>query len=342
MYAETQQTGRMSARARPDGLDELVVRYGVPLLILDPNAARERYRELQAAFPFLRLHYDASALAHPTVISAIAECDGYFEVSEEGALAALQASHVDPARAMHTHPVKHPQDLLAAYNAGVRIFVVDSQPEVEKFIGYPDDVRIVLRVRFPSAHQLQVPAVVHGVTIDEAPGVVRFASSLGVRIHGFSLLLSGDRRGAQPYAAAISRTLGLMVELEETLRYRFDVLDLGPDFPTADHSTAVERAEIARAVRTLLLPLANRLTILAEPGRSVAARCLTLVTNTVQVGVEPHVASESIDAGASLVVADSRHEETASLFTMLADTRHRIFHPAHPEKRAAQTRAAAG
>ncbi len=340
MYAEARRTGRSGAHTRTDTdeLDDLAARYGTPLLVLDPNRARVRYRELQAAFPFVRFHYDASALAHPAVIAAIAECGGFFEVSEEGALAAVLASRVDPVRVVHTHPVKHPQDLLAAYNSGVRLFVVDSQTEVEKFIGYPDDVELILRLRFPDPHESRIPAIVRGVAIDDAAGAVRFAHSLGVRIDGFSLYL-GSRRGAQPYAAAIARTLGLMVELENALGRRFDILDLGSDFPAAAHGSAVELAEIVRAVRTMLLPMKDRLTFLAEPGRLVASRCLTLVTESSRTSVDSAQASESIDAGAGLVVVDSRSDESGSFFRVLADTRHRIF---HSERRPFQTRAAAG
>ena len=344
MYAEARRTGRSGAHSRTDidRLDGLVARYGAPLLVLDPNKARMRYRELQATFPFVRFHYDASALAHPAVISAIAGCGGYFEVSEEGALAAVLGSKVDPVRVVHTHPVKHPQDLLAAYNAGVRLFVVDSQPEVEKFIGYPDDIAVILRLRFPDAREARVPAIVRGVAIDEAASAVRFAHSLGVKIDGFSLYL-GRRRGAQPYAAAIARTLGLMVELENALGCRFDVLDLGSDFPTAAHGSAVELAEVARAVRTMLLPLADRLTLLAEPGRLVASRCLTLVTESSRAAVDPVEASESIDAGATLVVVDGQQDESGPFFRILADTRHRIFHTGrHSGRQSIQTRAAAG
>ena len=340
MYAEARRTGRSGAHIRTDidEVENLVARYGTPLLVLDPNRARIRYRELQAAFPSVRFHYDASVLAHPAVITAIAECGGFFEVSEEGALAAVLASEVDPVRVVHTHPVKHPQDLLAAYNAGVRRFVVDSQTEVEKFIGYPADLELILRVRFPDAHDSPVPAMVRGVPIDEAASAVRFARSLGVRIDGFSLYL-GRRRGAQPYAAAIARILGLMVELENALGCRFDVLDLGSDFPTATHGSAVELAEVARAVRTMLLPLAHRLTLLAEPGRLVASRCLTLVTERSRSSVDPVEASESIDAGASLVVVDSRAEEPGTFFRILTDTRHRIF---RSDRHSLQARAAAG
>ncbi|WP_345761861.1 hypothetical protein [Diaminobutyricibacter sp. McL0608] len=340
MYAEARRTSRSGAHTPTefDRMDELAGRFGTPLLVLDPNRARIRYRELQAAFPFVRFHYDASALAHPAVITAIAECDGFFEVSEEGALAAVLASGVDPVRVVHTHPVKHPQDLLAAYNAGVRMFVVDSQTELEKFVGYPDDVALILRVRFPDARERRVPTIVHGIAIDEAASAVRFADSLGVRVDGFSLHLGGHR-GAQPYAAAIARALGLMVELENALARRFDILDLGSDFPAAAHGSAVELAEVARAVRTLLLPMKDRLTVLAEPGRLVASRCLTLVTDTSHSTVDSAEASESIDAGASLVVVDGRRDESGAFFRVLTDTRHRIFHSG---RQSLETRAAAG
>jgi ornithine decarboxylase len=57
---------------------------------------------------------------------------------------------VDPARCIHTHPIKRDIDIRNGLHLGVKIFVADNPDEVRKFEAYRDQAELLLRVSFRS------------------------------------------------------------------------------------------------------------------------------------------------------------------------------------------------
>jgi len=119
----------------------------LPVVVIDLERARRRYRALRDDFPWVDVHYDVSALAHPALLSAIAEADGGFEVTHDQALPALLLAGSAGRHVLHATPVAHPHEARAAYDAGVRRFVVDGARALEVFAGAPGDLRVVLKLQ---------------------------------------------------------------------------------------------------------------------------------------------------------------------------------------------------
>lgn len=316
------------APVEPDFAD-LVARHGLPLVVLDIARAARQYRSLCESFPTVDVHYDVSALAHPALIEAIAADDGFFEVSHDSALAALTAAHADQTRVLHATPVTHPHEVLAAYNAGVRRFVVDGPSDVEKFVGYPADLRLLVRLR-PGVSPHAVHALPRGVRAEEALPLFRYAGSLGVRIAGFSLSLPADAK-ASDYIAQMARTVALMADIEAATGARFDVLDLGDAFPGHAAGRPGERAELARAIRALVAPATSRVAITASASRAVTTGCITVIGGTVERDVDPLIASDCIDDGADVAVVGCDDDERSGpffrfpFFRTVSPSRHRVL-----------------
>jgi ornithine decarboxylase len=288
-------------------LARLVERHGLPLVVLDIGRAARQYRAVREAFATVDVHYDVSALAHPALIAAIDADGGYFEVAHDGALAALTAAGADLSRALHATAVTHPHALLAAYNAGVRRFIVDGPADVEKFVGYPADLRLIVRLRPASGQRAHV--LPRGIRTEDAPRIVRFAASLGVRISGFSLNVPDDA-APQHYVAGIARTIGMMADIEAATGIRFDTLDLGDAFPGRAGRRAADRAELAKAIRAIVSPATSRVSVTASASRAVTAGCITIVAGTVDRDADPLVASDCIDQGANVAIVGA--DEPAS------------------------------
>lgn len=315
-----------------DGLDvdELVARHSLPLVVIDVSRAARQYRALRDAFPSVDVHYDVSALAHPALITAVADSGGSFVAAHDGALAALTASQTDLRRVLHATAETHPHEVLAAYNAGVRRFVVDGPADVEKFASAPHDLDLVVRLQ-PHTPPRAAHAAPRGVTARDAHRLVRDAAGIGVRIAGFSLN-AGPGATCSDYVAAIARTAGVIADVQAATGARFDVLDLGDGFPGRAARRPGERVELARAIRAIIAPGSSRVTITASAGHAVTAGCITIIGGTVERDVDPFTASECIDAGAEvaiLVDGDQPHPLLRSpFFRAVAQSGHRILRSA--------------
>jgi|GEM_PF-716789 len=308
-------------------IEDLVARHSLPLVVIDVARAARQYRALREAFPSVEVHYDVSALAHPALIAAIAESGGSFVAAHDGALAALTASQTDLRRVLHATAATHPHEVLAAYNAGVRRFVVDGPADVEKFASAPHDLDLVVRLQ-PHTPPQAAHVAPRGVPARDAHRIVRDAAALGVRVAGFSL---STRQGAacQDYVAAIARTAAVMADVRAATGARLDVIDLGDGFPGRAARRPGERAELARAIRAIVAPGSSRVAITASAGHAVTAGCITIIGGTVEHDVDPFTASECIDAGAEvaiLVEGDQPHPLLRfPFFRAVATGGHRIL-----------------
>lgn len=288
---------RTAAEAVAAGLDDL------PLVVLDLDRARRRYTALREAFPWVDVLYDVSALAHPRLLAALADADGGFAVTHDQALPALLAAGVGGRRILHATPVAHPHESRAAYDAGVRHFVVDGSRAVEGFAGAPGDLRVLLRLR-PRLAPRPAHRALCGMTPEEAVSAAVAARGLGVRISGLSLTLPEDGSPAE-YVAEIVRSVGVAADIEAAAGVRPRILDLGCGFPGRSGDRPAERAELARAIRGIVAPATSGVTVTAAAGHAVTAGCVAVVTDQARSDVDLATAGELIDAGAEVVVIDT-------------------------------------
>ena len=255
--------------------------HGTPVLLLDPETVRRQFRRLTAALPFVGFHYAVKALSHEAVIEALADEGCGFDVATGEELALLDG--IDRTRIIHTHPIKKASEITEALAAGVRTFVVDNEVELDKFIGAPEDVRLLVRLAYRSPNAKSDLSTKFGVGPFEAAHLVERALEQGIRIGGFSFHVGSQLDDPARFAVAIRETLALMDHLEATLDVRFETLDIGGGFPVAYDSAVTPLEDLAAMIRPLLETRADRLSIIAEPGRVLVAEAMTLVTSVVGI-----------------------------------------------------------
>ena len=97
---------------------------------------REQYRKLHKALPGVDLHYALKPLPHPAVVQTIVDLGGWLDLATTGETQLVTQLGIDPARCIHTHPIKRDIDIRNALHLGVKIFVADNPDEVRKFDPY--------------------------------------------------------------------------------------------------------------------------------------------------------------------------------------------------------------
>lgn len=287
----------LRAWARNVDLPELIRHHGTPLLVLQPERAAARYRALRSALPFVRFHYAVKALDHCAVLRAVHRAGGFFEVASRSELDSVQAVGSDLRACLYTHPIKRTSDIDDAYRRGVRTFVVDNARELEKFIGRPDDIQLLLRLSFRNPEAKVDLSAKFGAEPADAVDLVAYAIENGVRVNGLSFHVGSQTNSARPYRAAIGRCLRLIDQIRLRLHHELEILDIGGGFPVPYRDGVSNADDIIETIRTLLTPHAHRLTVLAEPGRYVVASCMTLITTVIGAGTRQAVPWYYLDDG---------------------------------------------
>lgn len=265
--------------ARAD-IEALVARHGSPLLLVDCDVVRERYRRLTAALPGVDMHYALKPLPDAAVVATLRDIGGYFDLASSGEVDLVRAAGVDPERCIHTHPIKRDGDIRDAMRFGVRIFVADNPDELGKFVRHRRRVRVLLRVAFRAADAVCDLSRKFGCSPEAVPELLALARRLGVEVVGLSFHVGSQTPTPAMHVRAIEACGALIREAREA-GHALSVLDIGGGFPADYLEPAMPIEEFAGPIRAALAALPPGLRLIAEPGRYIASpagTCVATVT----------------------------------------------------------------
>lgn len=309
-------------RVRSDRWAAMVKTHGTPLLVLEPHLVARRFRQLQEALPDFGLHYAVKALPHPIVLSTIAICGGGFEVATRGEIDLLGRLGLPIHRCIHTNPIKKPADIDHAYAAGIRTFVVENACEAQKFAGRPDDIELLVRLAFRNPAAKSDLSAKFGAALPDAELLVKHVLAAGVGFAGFSFHVGSQSPSSEPFRVALQHTLDLVAHLRDALGVPTRVLDIGGGFPVGYREQEPPIGAVAAIVDDVLGSARDDFTLLAEPGRFLAADAMTLLTSVVGSAVRDgqmwHYLDDGLYGSYSNVMAEDVHPPILALRELVA------------------------
>jgi ornithine decarboxylase len=255
---------------QPEQIRRLVREFGSPLLIVDCARVRAQYRKLQQALPGVALHYALKPLPHPAVVTAVIEEGGSLDLATTGEIELVRGLGVEPARCIHTHPIKRERDIRNALDFGIRTFVADNPDEIRKFKRHAEQVALLLRVSFRSPGAVCDLSRKFGCDPEDAPGLARLAASLGIDVQGFSFHVGSQATDALKQVEAIEACAGLLARCRRERLGTLDTLDIGGGFPIGYQQRALDIRRFCMPIRAALAKLPKRVRVVAEPGRFIA------------------------------------------------------------------------
>jgi ornithine decarboxylase len=255
---------------QPEEVRRLVATYGSPLLIVDCERVREQYKRLARALPGVDLHYALKPLPHPAVVRAVARLGGFLDLATTGEVQLITRLGLDPARCIHTHPIKRDKDIRNALAAGVRMFVADNPDEVRKFRAYRKQAELLLRVSFRAPGAVSDLSRKFGCDPEGALELARLAVKLGITVRGFSFHVGSQAPVPLKHVEAIEACGALIRAARKEKLGRFDVLDIGGGFPIDYTQRVPDIGRFCAPIRKALQALPKNLRVIAEPGRYIA------------------------------------------------------------------------
>jgi ornithine decarboxylase len=231
---------------------------------------REQYRKLQKALPGVDLHYALKPLPHPAVVETIVELGGWLDLATTGETQLITRLGIDPARCIHTHPIKRDIDIRNALHMGVKIFVADNPDEVRKFEAYRDKCELLLRVSFRSPGAVCDLSRKFGCDPEDLIELARLARKLGIPVRGLSFHVGSQAATPSKHVEAIEVCTRLMAQARREKLGLFDTLDIGGGYPIEYGQEVVEIGRFCAPIRAALAKLPARVRVIAEPGRYIS------------------------------------------------------------------------
>ncbi len=253
----------------PAEIRRLVGEFGSPLLIIDCQRVREQYRKLHRALPGVDLHYALKPLPHPSVVRTVVELGGWLDLATTGETQLVTQLGVDPARCIHTHPIKRDIDIRNSLHLGVKIFVADNPDEVRKFEAYRDQAELLLRVSFRSPGAVVDLSRKFGCDPEDLLELARLARKLGIPVRGLSFHVGSQAADPSKHVEAIQVCAKLMATARREKLGAFDTLDIGGGYPIDYGQKVADIGRFCAPIRAALAKLPARIRVIAEPGRYI-------------------------------------------------------------------------
>ncbi len=274
-------TVRKSASRHARPYRELVKAHGSPLLVLDTVAVRAQYRELQRALPGVALFYAVKSLPFPGILQCLADMGSGFELASSGEVRLMQELKIPARRTIHTHPIKHDDDIRTALRYGCTTFVVDNTDELLKFRPYRPRVGLLVRLRFRSPAAAVDLSRKFGCGVAEAGELLSLAARLGIHVKGLSFHVGSQCRDAHRQAAAIDACHTLIRQHHTTGAAPISILDIGGGFPIAYDGAEIDINAYCAPIRDARARLPAHVKVVAEPGRFVSGPAMTSITTVI-------------------------------------------------------------
>lgn len=257
---------------------QLVEEHGSPLMVLDCEALRRRYRELCTALPNVRMYYAIKSLSALPVLETLQAEGAAFDVATTGELKLLEQIGADPAATIHTHPIKRDRDIRDALAFGCTTFVADNIDELRKFIPYREQANILLRVSFRSKDATIDLSRKFGCSPERVPELLEQAAELGLSVIGLSFHVGSQSITAAAHAEAIDVCRPFFENPAETGAGQLSILDIGGGLPVDYNRHDLDLVEFCEPIRDALAAYPAQVSFIAEPGRVLSAPCMISIS----------------------------------------------------------------
>nr|WP_299245669.1 diaminopimelate decarboxylase [uncultured Halomonas sp.] len=300
-------------------MTSIAERFGTPCYVYSRATLERHYRAYSEALgdhPHL-ICYAVKANSNLAVLNVLARLGAGFDIVSLGELERVLAAGGDPAKVVFSGVAKQANEMARALDVGIKCFNVESLPELERLNDVAASLgkvaAVSLRVN-PDVDARTHPYIStglkankFGIPVDQALDVyARAAAMENVRAVGIDCHIGSQLTELSPFLDALDRLLVLLDRLGEQ-GIVIEHLDLGGGLgvPYRDEQPP-QPFDYARA---LLERLEGRdLTLLFEPGRSIAANAGILLTRVEYLKPGETKNFAIIDAGMNDLIRPSLYQ----------------------------------
>ena len=280
-------------------VSEIAEQHGTPCFVYSRATLERHYRAYEKALSSLpnMICYAVKANSNLAVLNVLARMGAGFDIVSGGELSRVLKAGGDPARIIFSGLGKTVAEMQQALQAGIHCFNVESEAELARL----NQVAIELGMTAAISVRVNpdVDAGTHpyistglkenkfGISVDRALEVYRTAAQMeGISVTGIDCHIGSQLTTVEPFLDAIDRLLAMVDRLknEGINLSHFDMGGgLGVSYGTEKPPLP---AELIAAVKDRFID--RGLTLMVEPGRSIAANAGIFVTRVEYIKNTEH------------------------------------------------------
>ncbi|POP52196.1 diaminopimelate decarboxylase [Zhongshania marina] len=317
--------GELHAESVP--LSKIAAEFGSPCYVYSRAYLEQRFSEYTEALAGQDhlVCYAVKANSNIAVLNVLARLGAGFDIVSVGELERVLAAGGKPERIVFSGVGKTAAEMQRALEVGIHCFNVESEAELERLNG----VAAAMNVTAPVSVRVNpdVDAKTHpyistglrdnkfGIDIERAPEVYRRAASLpNLQVKGVDCHIGSQLIDTSPFLDALDRVLAL-VDVLAGMGITISHLDLGGGLGVRYRDeTAPVTGDYIRAIREKLGD--RKVTLMFEPGRSIAANAGVLLTRVEYLKLNEHKNFAIIDAAMNDMIRPSLYSAWMDLLAV--------------------------
>jgi len=257
-----------------------------PFLVVKLSVVKEKYEELTRNFPYSKIHYAVKANPSNEVLALLRDLGSNFDVASVYELRKLLALGISPDRISFGNTIKKAKDIREHYEAGVRLFVSDSEADLRNIAKAAPGSKIFVRILTEGVDTADWPlSRKFGCQSDMACDLIVLANKLGLEPYGISFHVGSQQRDIATWDAAIAKVRYIFSWLEEEEGIKLKMINMGGGFP-ANYTSRTNDIEVyaSEIKRYLEEDFGDDIPeIIIEPGRSLVADAGVIVSEVVLI-----------------------------------------------------------
>ncbi len=287
--------------------EKLAGEFGTPLYVYSRGTLLDHYRKLSHAFAEFDplICYSVKANSNLSVLRTLREAGCGFDIVSGGELFRALRAGADPGKISYAGVGKTDRELDEAISAGIRLFTVESIPELEAISARAEalgqQASVALRTNpdvdaHTHAHITTGTAEVKfGLDIETVKRTLSEPERFpGARFDGLHLHIGSQIVETGPYVLALERVVPMMKELRSEA-VPLSHLDIGGGFGINYRGSEAQPAEaFAKAIAPFVRESGARLVL--EPGRFVVGNAGVLLARVTYVKRTPKRRFVIVDA----------------------------------------------
>jgi ornithine decarboxylase len=239
-----------------------------PCLVLDVDRVEQNYRRLLAAIPAARVYYAVKANPAAPILDRLVTLGSAFDAASWEEIQACIAAGARPDAISFGNTVKKESAIKAAFDAGVRMFAFDSEPELRKLARSAPGAKVYCRILVENKGAEWPLSRKFGCEASMARDLMVKAAEWGMDPFGISFHVGSQQTQTGAYQAAIARVAMIFSDLKAA-GINLRMVNLGGGYPVRYRAEVPEIDDFGAAIMGAMTEhFGNALPeILVEPGR---------------------------------------------------------------------------
>lgn len=255
-----------------------------PYLAVDLDRVAKQYRRMVKAMPWAKVFYAVKANPAAPILKTLVRAKAGFDAASIEEVRQCLAAGCAPSNISYGNPIKKSASIAEAASLGIKLFVCDSEEELQKIAQHAPGAKIYTRLGVDNEGADWPLSQKFGASAKSCASLLCKAPDLGLIPYGVSFHVGSQQGSPAAYLDAIHQAARIFQDVAMH-GIKLTMLNIGGGFPVQYRAPVPEIERFAAEIDAALTAAfgVERPFIMSEPGRYLVAEagivCSEVVLN---------------------------------------------------------------